>query len=360
MTDEHSLHSLSNDELNHWADDPKGPVALHLKQKLIPVDGEGGVVFPPTYAEIGYCVDTLSDGTRVATIDSVGSQGNRMEPIFKEDPYRELVPQILIDLPNGKSVSLLDAGHRLGDAIVRSSGLKDDARAAFLALLEKGDAEPIAKLAPTAFVFGSWDSRDTQAKLPRIVNSVVRAWDVEPLKRAAQFNPAIDYAALEVFDEEEKKRAEGDRKSKLAQRGFVHVPSTDAPGGVLARGGIFRDVTVNLVALRQLDGQRGPELRRYILGLTLIAASVPQDGFLRQGCLLTPDPSVAPRWQRVDRDGKRVSVDLDHEKLLDYAKLAAGKFGVGQSRTVKFDRALAKADLADKDEKKKAEKKSKS
>ena len=53
------------------------------KQKLLPVEGEGGVIFPPTYADIGYNIDTLSDGTKVATIDSVGSQANRMEPIFK-------------------------------------------------------------------------------------------------------------------------------------------------------------------------------------------------------------------------------------------------------------------------------------
>ena len=69
--------------LDTWATDPKGPVALHLKQKLLPVEGDGSVIFPPTYADIGYNIDTLSDGTRVATIDSVGSQANRMEPIFK-------------------------------------------------------------------------------------------------------------------------------------------------------------------------------------------------------------------------------------------------------------------------------------
>ncbi len=69
------LLNLSQDIINSWADDPKGPVALHLKQKLLPVEGEGGVIFPPTYADIGYNIDTLSDGTKVATIDSVGSRG---------------------------------------------------------------------------------------------------------------------------------------------------------------------------------------------------------------------------------------------------------------------------------------------
>lgn len=341
--------SVTATDLDTWADDPrKGPVALHLKQRLVPVEGEDGVIFPPTYAEIGYCIDTLSDGTRVATIDSVGAQGNRMEPMFKEGDSAKLVPQISILLPDGRSVSLLDAGHRLGDAIVRSSELKDQARSAFLALIEQGNAGPIAKLAPTALIFGVWDSRDTQAKLPRIVSSVIRAWDVEPLKRAAQFNPAVDYSTLEVFNEEERKRGEGDKKSPLAQRGFVHVPSTDAPGGIVAKGGVFRDVSVNLVALRQLDGgDDGAALRRYVLGLALLAATEPQDGYLRQGCLLTPDPRAPGQWQRVDRDGTRNPIILDGTVIRDYAEKAADAFSVGPSRQVRFKKELAKEDLGE-------------
>jgi CRISPR-associated protein Csb1 len=78
---------LTHDVINKWADDPQGPVAIHLKQKLLPVEGEGGVIFPPTYADIGYNIDQLSDGTKIVTIDSVGSQANRMEPIFKHARY---------------------------------------------------------------------------------------------------------------------------------------------------------------------------------------------------------------------------------------------------------------------------------
>ena len=77
------MTTLTTETINSWADNPNGPVALHLKQKLVPVEGESGVIFPPTYADIGYNIDELSDGTKVATIDSVGSQANRMEPIFK-------------------------------------------------------------------------------------------------------------------------------------------------------------------------------------------------------------------------------------------------------------------------------------
>src|SRR5579884_850326 len=156
--------TVTSDVIDSWADDLSGPVALYLKQKLAPVEGEGGVVFPPTYADIGYNIDTLSDGTKVCTIDSVGSQANRMEPIFKRPPYSSLVPQIDITYGNERVVSILEAGHRLGDAIVRSSELKDDARDAFKLFLGSNDASGLAKLAPTSLVFGVWDSRDTQTK----------------------------------------------------------------------------------------------------------------------------------------------------------------------------------------------------
>ena len=65
------------------ASDLAGPVALVLRQKLLPVEGADSVIFPPTYAGIGYNIDTLSDGTKVATVDSIGAQANRLEPLFK-------------------------------------------------------------------------------------------------------------------------------------------------------------------------------------------------------------------------------------------------------------------------------------
>ncbi len=361
--------TLTPEIINSWADDPNGPVALHLKQKLLPVEGEGAVIFPPTYADIGYNIDVLSDGTKVCTIDSVGSQANRMEPIFKvadegepDNPLAKLVPQIDVAYGENKKISILDAGHRLGDAIIRTSknqvyDLPGEAQKAFKDFLN-GDATAIAKLAPTSLVFGVWDSRDTQAKLPRIVQSVIRAWDVSPLKRSAQYNPALDYAKLEVFSEEDKQNAEGKAESSLAKRGFVHVPATGAHGGVVARGPVHRDVTVNLVALRRLKGKDSKTLRRYILGLALVAASEPIDGFLRAGCLLTLDPSADAEWKLAQRTGKRDPVALDPGVILAYAQASADTFGKGPDRLVTFDPKLAKADVAQADKKKKGKGKS--
>ena len=333
------------------ANDRTGPVALTLRQKLLPVEGADSVVFPPTYAGIGYNVDPLSDGTKVATVDSVGAQANRLEPLFKatgngatQNPLAKLVPQVAIEYGDGKSVSILDAGHRLGDALIRSTALAAEANDAFRAYQDTGDASGIARLAPTSVVFGAWDSRDTQAKLPRILQSVIRAWDVDELTRSAQYNPPVDYAALEVFSEDEKKKQEGSAKSQLAQRGFVHVPATEQHGGIVVHGEIRRDVTINLIALRRLQGDDGSVLRRYVLGLALAAATAPLDGFLRQGCLITPDPAAPGTWQGVERDGVRHEVALDEKTALALAQRAAKDFGVAAERTVAFDKALAKSD----------------
>jgi CRISPR-associated protein Csb1 len=345
------MSDLSKDLIDSWID-PKGPVALVLKQHLVPVEGEGGVFFPPTYADLptGYNIDTLADGTKVVTVDSVGSQANRIEPLFATDEaLAALIPQIKVSIDGDHSVSLLEAGHRLGDAIVRSSDLKDEAQAAFKSFLARGDAEPLAKLGPTSLVFGVWDSRDTQAKLPRLLQSVIRAWDVDRLTRSAQYVPAADYSKLEVFSEDEKEKSEGNAKSPLAQRGFVAVPAIGAHGGVVARGPIIRDVTLNLVALRRLAAQTDTaKLQRYILGLALVAATEPMDGFLRQGCLLVPKLPDPSGWEQVARTGERVPVPLTNAHARALARQWALDFGVGPSRTVPFSREKAKEDLPDK------------
>lgn len=339
-------------ELDAWANDPLGPVAIHLQERLQPVEGERGVFFPPTYADVdtNYNIDTLADGTKVALVDSVGSQANRIEPIFEREPFRALVPQVRIRYGDAKAgtdgeVSLLQVGHRLGDAVVRCTELRDEVEAAFRALLRSGDATPLARLAPTSLVFGVWDSRGSMAKVPRILQSTVRAWDVSRLTRSAQYVPPLDYSALDVFSAEDKEKAEGKKESPLAQRGFVAVPATRSHGGVVAEGPILRDVTLNLVALRRLHGPDASALRRYVLGIALVAAAEPVDAFYRQGCMLVPHPEHPPAWTRVARDGARTALAMDRDALFAWAKEAARAFGVGPDRVVSFDKARAKAEV---------------
>lgn len=333
-----------------------GPAALVIRQHLVPVEGRDGVLFPSTFAAGdgfpgGYNVDAGPDGKNVCLVDSVGSQANRIEPLFKEDKYKALVPQLSVKAGE-KIVSILEAGHRAGDAIVRCSELQKDLQDAFKALLA-GNAEPLAKVAPTSLVFGVWDSRDTQAKVPRVVSSTIRAFNVRKLTRSAVYTPPLDYAALNVFSEEDKAKAEGNSKSPLAQRGFVHNPASGSHGGVIADGGIRRDATLALAALRLLrvgeEKEKTLALRRYILGLALVAFTYPPAGYLRQGCLLVldPEPSEPHQFVEVSPDGKRENCNITHEEALAFATAAAKAFGVGADRPVSFDPVRAKNDVAE-------------
>ncbi len=331
-----------------------GPAAIVIKDELCPVEGADAPFFPPTFASGdsfggGYNVD--GDGANsVCLVDSVGSQANRIEPIFRTPPYSALVPQI--DIRAGEhTISIFEAGHRAGDAIVRCSALQEDVDAAFRALL-RGDATPLAKLAPTSLVFGVWDSRGTQAKAPRLFSSTIRAYDVQLLRRSAQFNPAADYVGVGMLDEPQDKAT----KDAYAVRGFVHVPATGTHGGIIARGGVRRDATLSLAALSLIRGKDATETKKvqdYILGLGLVALTWNASGYLRQGCnlVMNADKGEPRRAEEVFRSGERKPFKLSHQDAIAFATRAAAAFGVGESRVVEFDRERAKRDVAG-DEKK--------
>lgn len=352
-----SDQKISLNIYDEWLRDESDVAAIVMRQWLEPVGGKDSVIFPPTYAPppgvrdeewIGYNIDSLSDGHNVCQIDSVGSQANRMEPIFKNGVYSKLVPQVIIKAGD-REINLLDAGHRAADAIVRFSTLSEELKDAFGKYRNSGNADALAKIAPTSIVFGSWDSRATQAKLPRIVGSVIRAYDVDVLHRSAQYMTI----AGEIIEGGE---AEVATTGPKAQLGLAHVPAVRKHGGVRVRGEIRRDATLNLTAVRALkssDDGMTLKLRRYILGLALVAITWPQETFLREGCLLVTDPKHPAEWQLVRNDGSREAFSLQHSEAIDFAGMAAEEFGVGTSRTGTFDSKAAKKAIADASSKKK-------
>lgn len=327
-----------------WIDG--GPSALVMKEHLAPVEGADDPFFPPTYAgasssdDSTYCIDTMSDGTRICLIDSVGSQANRMEPIFMEPPYASLVPQITITADTQKC-NLCEVGHRAGDALLRHSDVYPRISKALDILKSENDARELAKVAPTSLVFGVWDSRKTQVKAPRIVSSVIRAYNVEELTRSAQYFPPVDYREENLLGDNP---SETDKRSKV---GFNEAPATGKPGGIIAKGGIRRDVVVNLAALRKLyGGKETSVLRKYILGLALVSATASSDLYLRQGCVLTRDAGKPePVWEAVYSDGRREAVDLSQDAVKEFATAAAAKFGVGESQDGRFDVKSAKKEM---------------
>jgi CRISPR-associated protein Csb1 len=355
---------------DEWIRDESPIAALVFRQKLQPVGGADSIVFPPTYTFEktnrkeddlgvyrgqnglkGYNIDRLRDGTTVCLIDSEGSQANRMEPLFMTGRMRALVPQIVIaasDLKTGevREVNLLEIGHRIADASVRLSDLSKDVDNALLEF-DKGNAEPLARLAPTSIVFGAWDSRKTKIKIRALVRSVIRAYGVEPLHRSAQYTQPFDYAEMGIVDDATAKRA--------ADEGMAPVPAAWDHGGVKVFGEIRREAQLSLEALRSLragssgEGTPGGDptmrLRRYILGIALAALTAQQPSVLRQGCQLVA--ASAPSWEIVRYDGTRQEA-IPHparETVLEYAEQAARAFGVGQERKAQFDPQKAKEAL---------------
>lgn len=352
-------------KFDDWLKDG-GPAALVIRELLEPVEGPDGVLFPATFAAAedkrqfagGYNIDSFSDGSNVCLVDSVGSQANRIEPMFAKPAYLALVPQILVTFPEKKPINLLKAGHRAGDALIRFTKAGETIWEAFQALKDDRNAEPLAKIAPTSLVFGVWDSRGTQEKVPRAFRSVIRAFNVRKLSRSAQFNRAVKFVE-EGYIKEELDVGEGE-KNALSREGFKDSPATASHGGVQVNGEIRRETTINLSAIRRLcaggaadtdddDSEDNLKLRRYILGLVLVAATATFDELfdLREGCQLRQKPGHQPKWRAVPYRGEDKPLpDLTDTAALQFARAAGSAFGVGASGEYPFDKATAEKWLA--------------
>lgn len=328
-----------------------GPVALTITEFLEPASGDHRVFFPPTFAPASrdekpsYVID--ANGT--CLVDSVGSQANRLEPMFKRSDLAELVPQFTVTIRD-RRMHLLEAGHRAADAAIRFSDQWSKLREAFLEYRDQGYGQKLAKIAPTSLVFGVWDSRDTGAKVPRLIESTIRAYGVERLSRSAQYFSALEKE--EVVD----MGLDALGQEALSEHGLSDSPATGAPGGVIAKGGIRREALLNLIALRAIgaaDADSTLKLQRYVLGLALVAFVAPAQLYLRQGCVLVSSEIKAAEKKVVLRTGKREDFNLSETDAIAYAKACAKEFEVGSPIQAKFDPKLVQAAVSEKTAKKK-------
>jgi CRISPR-associated protein Csb1 len=400
MTEAHNADLNRYDEhikIADWLQAIEMPSALVLTETLESVGGRKDIIFPPTYArkfgDHPYSIDELRFGRTAPTtpddeyntclIDSVGSQANRMENCFikkQEQPnsLSDLVPQIVVEA-DGQSVNVLEAGHRIADAAVRFSALEEDARAAIKMMADKGDALALARLAPTSLVFGFWDSRETGYKSGRLLSSTIRASNVAYVTRSAQFNPAFDPAKLKLTDAEDSTIDESgtdatdsaaksakDSKNPLSKQGLKAAPAADTHGGVRVAGEIVRRTQLSLVGLRslvaladdgQVDSEKTMKLRRYILGLALVAARCQTDYKLREGCNLVSSLDNPPQAEIVYADGRREPFDWSIAQVFAFARQAAQDFGVQPQTPRKVSFSVEKVRAAVKKEESKKPKK---
>ena len=261
-----------------------------------------------------YTVNKTNDGTRICDLDSVQSQANRMEAAFTSG-LADVIPQHVVQAGNHR-VALTELPHRIADASIRATGLAKRIREWFLAV-GSGDPVPLARIAPTSLVYGAWDSRDTQIRLPRAIRSEIRAsrcFDLHPV--GPQYSGAFRQESLGISDADWNKKGE----YGAAGIGFAPTPSVDAHGGVLIHGEIVHSASVLLNVLRKYRTTDGSGvLPNYLFGLALggllIGPPASTDYNLRSGCFLVP---VAPaEWQTVARSGERQSIEVAEQEGVD-------------------------------------------
>jgi CRISPR-associated protein Csb1 len=197
-----SLQALSFEQLQNAV---KEASAFRCRVRLEADGGDGGKVFPPTYAGGVYAVENRRiDGrvVRCVLLDSVQSQANRMEEVLLDaflPNWRELptdgeepqctLPVVGVHVENHGWITSLTAPHRIHDAILRDSNLNgtrfrdsDIGRAIVDARL--WNAIAFYRYCPTALLFGTWDSTAGEgvnsAKIPRAVVSEIIGVDITP------------------------------------------------------------------------------------------------------------------------------------------------------------------------------------
>ena len=340
---------------------------------LIQRDVDGNASHKYAVEELCRVGDNEEPSTTVL-LDSVASQANRAEMSLLEGwEAGELqfpVPYVDFSEDNGvtdyEKLTVLDAPHRLADAIFRDSLLEGT----LFRLTKIGraitDASPrnatdMFRYAPTALLFGQWDSTGPRgglgSKFQRAYVSEIVGFDakvgnkvgsrIDPLmieKVATDdrvFNSA-DPAEVWTTDED---MAEKDSRGRLvfASRGSASgeagqpskinhgniVPSIDGQMGGVTIAKAQQTTVISFAALRKLrfkgfsrDAETAARAAVAAVGIATIAYQYENDFDLRSRCLLIP--THAPELELLSRDGSAGEVvDVDRESAAEILSLAA-------------------------------------
>lgn len=339
-----------------------GAVALRSRTELQPADGPGGKVFPPTYAfttEHKYAVETRRVGDRecqTVLLDSVASQANRAELALLEGwetgDLAFPVPFVDFSTENGEfddvgRLTVLEAPHRLADAIFRDSllggtlfRLSDVGRE--ITEAQPRNATALFRYAPTALLFGQWDSTGPKgglgSKFQRAYVSEIVGHDVQVGRKVgSRLDPLqIEREAAVAYEHQdpdqrwtldEAEAASEKSKPKLAGKdgrpseinhGNI-APSIDSAAGGVTISTAVQTTVISLAALRRLrfagydrDAETSARTAIAALGVAAVVFQHEMDHDLRSRCLLIPQHP--PSLELVGRDGSAPeSVDIDRD-----------------------------------------------
>ncbi len=205
-----------------------GTAAIRCLTRLQPAGGSGDKVFPPTYATGDKATTRYAfeerriDGQSIRTVllDSVASQANRIEESLQAawEEERLSFPVITVDFSKEEdigdldTISVLQAPHRIADALLRDSVDASEKKIRFRET-EIGRAYTDATVknatavymnCPTALIFGVWDSTGPKggmgSKFQRALVSEIVGVGAEPgVKTASRLDPTGIQANVPVF-----------------------------------------------------------------------------------------------------------------------------------------------------------------
>ena len=369
------MKNLTFDQL--WDAVNGGAVALRSILTLQPAGGEGDKVFPPTYlleggAEHMYAVEErfvpgANKTSQTVLLDSVASQANRAEFALLEGwELGELkfpVPYVDFkehgELVNFEKLTVLDAPHRLADAIFRDSLLDGN----LFRLTDIGrkitnasprNATDIYRYSPTSLLFGMWDSTGPKgglgskfqrayvseivgydAKFGKKVGSRIDPLGIEKLSQEDLIYKSKDADEVWTFDKDD---ANKDKKGKVTgvnrpsevNHGNI-PPSIDSKSGGVTISKALQTTVLSLATLRKLrfsgysrEAEAAARCAISALGVAAIAYQYEMDFDLRSRCLLLPQHT--PQIEFLMRNGTHSEqLNLDRSISMDILNQAVEK-----------------------------------
>jgi CRISPR-associated protein Csb1 len=351
----------------------RNATAIRSITRLQPAGGAGDKVFAPTYSGGTYAWEKrIIDGQPVDTVllDSVQSQANKFEEALLEAfrAGRFTMPVFEMSIPGHDVITSLTVPHRVHDAILRDSLwdgklFRESEHGRRLVSARAWNATPFFEFAPTALLFGTWDSQSgggvNTAKVARcLVSEIIALEAVRGVRTSSRIDPlgirlvkdvivktedADLWKFIDPSGDGKKKNERKSVKPSEINHGNVVPSITDAesgPGGVTFREAIQTTV-LSLTQIRKLrfpddNGASTPERdaagRCVIAALGLYAVTLHQeDGYqLRSRCQLIPIET--PHFELLGRTAKDSEpfelTSAEAEELLKEALGSAEKNGL--------------------------------
>lgn len=296
----------------------KNAKALRVTESLISISSS---VKLPSYAEDKGPGSRFVTWGSSAVLDSVQSQANRIEAIFTQ--YPELVPATQVIYPD-TTVPLIEVPHRAADPAI-SYYFREE--------LESLTSKPelLAKRAPTSFLFGLCDIRGGRnTRLTRAIASDV-------IIRNGETRPAASSLSTPFSNE-----VRADLSKKLSEHGLTgaevgveQVPAYSERGTVdVSRATIERTAVFSVEVFDRYKANLA--LYDYLIGLALVALLAPTTGLLRSGTTVVRQSREIELFTDL-KPAEIIDENRLFEEVLEFAKAAARKFGIGQAEMLKVD-----------------------